>query len=178
MRVQGKGGNMNAKEMLKNRKLTDAVLAGLLIILAVVFLLTAGNSMFGKSGRIYSADMDKIMGEHPALQEAMVKFQEELKSMQGRLDKLEGEAKLKEQQKMQQQIQQIAMTMQNDAVERIMDDVRSIAKRKGYAYIVDKKSLIVGGKDVTEEILSALKDKEEKPEDKLDVSEMPMIPLK
>lgn len=169
---------MEMKDVLKNKKVTDALLAGLLILVAVVFLLLAGSRVFGKSGRIFSADMDMIMGEHPALQEAMVNFQEELKAMQKKLDKMEGEAKLKEQQKMQQQIQQIAMGMQNEAVNRIMEDVRSIAKRKGYGYIIDKKSLIVGGRDVTEEILSAFKEKYKKTEDKPDVSEMPMIPVK
>lgn len=169
---------MEMKDVLKNKKLMDAVLAGLLILLAIVFLLMAGNRFFGKP-KIFSADMDRIMGTHPALQEAMMNFQEEIRLMQGRLDKLEGEAKQKEQQKMQQEIQQIAVRMQNEAVNKIMEDIRSIAKSKGYDYILDSKSLIVGGKDVTEEILNAVKEKYEKPKDTAsDTSVMPMIPVK
>ncbi len=150
------------KEVLKDKKIMDRLLVVFLIIVALVFLLIAGNKFFGKSSRIYSADIDKIMSEHPALQEAMDNFQKELMTMQKKLDELEGEEKRKEQQKMQQQIQQIAIRMQNEATNKVMEDVRSIAKQKGYAYIVDKKSLIVGGKDVTDEILAVLKEVKEK----------------
>jgi len=165
-------------KVFKNKKMTDVFLAGLLIVVAVVFLLMAGNRMFGKSSRIFSADLDRIMGEHPALQEAMGNFQKELMGMQNKLEKMEGEAKVKEQQKMQLQIEEIAMRMQEEAVGRIMDDVRRIAEQKGYNYIVDKKVLLVGGKDVTEEILSAIKGKDAETEEELDTSMMPMIPVK
>lgn len=169
---------MEMKDVLKNKKLTDAVLAVVLILVAVVFVLVAGNRLFGKP-RIFSADMDRVMGAHPALREAMVSFQGEIKGMQDRLSKLEGEAKQKEQQKMNMQIQQLAVTMQNEAVGKIMEDVRSVAKRRGYDYIIDSKSLLVGGKDVTEEILAAIKEKYEKPADTAtDSSVMPMIPVK
>ncbi len=168
---------MEMKDVLKNKKVTDAALAGLLILVAIVFLFMAGNRFLGKP-KIFSADMDRIMREHPALQQAMVDFQEELKTMQTKLNKLEGEAKKKEQLKMQQQIQQIAVTMQNEAVNKIMEDVKAIAKSKGYDYILDSKSVIVGGSDVTEEILAAIKQKEQKEQDRSDTSVMPMIPVK
>lgn len=169
---------MKMKDVLKNKKVTDAALAVVLILIAVVFLFMAGNRFLGKP-KIFSADMDKITSAHPALQKAMTDFHEEFRVMQSRLEKLEGEAKVKEQQKMQQQIQQLAIRMQNEAINQIMEDVRSIAKRKGYDYVIDSKSLLVGGADITEEILAAIREKVEKPEDSLkDTSVMPMIPVK
>jgi Skp family chaperone for outer membrane proteins len=169
------------KDVLKDKKMMDKLLVIFLIVVALVFLLIAGNKFFGKSTRIYSADIDRIMNEHPALQEAMDNFQKELTTMQKKLDELEGEEKEKEQANMRQQIQEIAMRMQNEAVDKVMKDVRSIAEQKGYSYIIDKKSLIVGDKDVTDEILSVFKGaKEEKPAEEAtnEPSDMPAIPVK
>jgi Skp family chaperone for outer membrane proteins len=166
------------KEVFKNKKLMDALLAGFLIVVALIFLVIVGVRTFGKP-EIFSADTDKIMNEHPALQEAMEKFQAELIAMQKKLDEMEGEEKAKEQQRIQQQVQQIAMRMQKEAVDKVMQDIRTVAKKKGYDYIVDSKSLIVGGKDVTEEILSSFKSEEKKTaEEEVDPSVMPMIPVK
>ncbi len=160
----------------KEKKTMDMLLAIVLLVLVVVFLLTAGNRFFGKGPTIVSADMDKIMSQHPAFKEAMLQLQSELQSMNTKLSKLEGEAKASQQQEMRKQIQQLAFKLQEEAMAKVMEDVRNIAKSKGYDYIFDSKSLLVGGKDITDEILSTLVPVKEKPEDETSV--LPMIPVK
>jgi len=165
-------------DSLKKKKPTDMLLGIILLVLAIVFLLIAGVRLTGKTAGIVSADIDRIMGEHPAFQEAMLTFQTELKAMQENLDKLEGEAKLKEQQQMQQKVQQLAVRLQEEAAGKVMEDVRTAAKNRGYVYILDSKALIAGGKDVTEEILEELAGKMvgNLPEEEPPV--LPMIPVR
>jgi Skp family chaperone for outer membrane proteins len=41
-------------------------------------------------------------------------------------------------------------------------DVKKIAEKKGFNYVMDTNVLIVGGKDITEDVLSELKKEEVK----------------
>jgi outer membrane protein len=167
------------KEILKDKKTIDRLLVILLIAVIVVFLIIiTGKSFSGRSPGIFIVDTDRIIRNHPVLQEARNNFQEQLMEMQRKLEEMEeGEEKTKEQQNMQQQIQQSAMNMQNEAIEKAMADIRSIAEEKGYALVLDKNSIIVGGKDVTEEILSAVENEETPVKREIDSPVMPMTPV-
>jgi len=159
----------------KEKKTTDMLLAVVVLVLAIIFLLTAGNRLFSKSPAIVSADIDRIMGEHPAFKQAMAKFQKESQSMREKLGKLEGEGKAKEQQQLLLQLQQYAGKLQEEAVAKVIEDVQRIAKSRGYDYVLDGKSLVAGGKDITGEILSEMKEAD-KPENETPL--LPMIPVK
>ena len=166
------------KEIFCNdKKGKDAIIAGVAIIVLIAAFTLAANRIFGRGGKICSVDMEVIMGEHPAMHEAMNEFQKELTAMQKQLDALEGEAKEQEQMKMQQQIQEIAMRMQEGAMGRIMRDIEQIAKKRGYSYVIEKNALITGGRDITEAVVSAIKEKEKEVQEE-DTEVMPMIPLK
>ncbi len=162
-------------KMFRDKNSRDLILAASVLVLAIVLLLTAGSRIFGRSTTIVSADIDRIMGEHPAFKEAMARFQSEITSMSGKLEKLQGAERIKEQQRLQMELQKIAAKLQEEAMSRVMKDVESIAKSKGYDYIIDKKSMVAGGKDVTGEILSSLKGGD-KPEEETPL--LPMIPVK
>jgi len=135
------------------------------------------NMLFGSSTKIASADMEKVMSSHPAFKDAMTSFQKEIKAMQDRLEKMTDEEKAKEQQKMSQMIQQIGLRLQEEALARVSGDIKAVAKRKGYAYVVDRNVLLSGGKDITEDILNYLKNQETQAEEGKDASKMPMIPV-
>lgn len=107
----------------KEKKIAEVLPFVILLVLATVFLSAAASRFLVKTPKIFSADIDRIMGEHPAFQEAMLKFQAELQSMQEKLNKMEGAEKNAEQQKMQQQIQQLAVQLQEEAGNKVIEDV-------------------------------------------------------
>ncbi|GEM_PF-913776 len=167
------------KDLLKNKKMLEVVVAGIVIFVVIVGLTVGLNRIFNRPARIASVDMEKVMNSHPAFREAMTDFQKEIGAMQEQLGKLKGDEKTKEQQKMQQQIQQIAIRLQQEAMAKVTSDVEKIAKAKGYTYVVEKSMLVVGGRDITDDVLSFLKGEETKAEsEKTDTSTMPMIPVK
>lgn len=170
-------GGIHMPNIWNEKKTRVMLLAIIVLVLAIVFLFTAGTKLLGKSTRIVSADVDRIMGEHPAFKQAMAKFQSEINSMKEKLDKMEGQAKAKEQQQMQLKIQQIAMELQEEAAAKVTEDIQRIAKSKGYDYVLDSKSLVAGGKDITGEILSALKGPEAQATEE-ETNLLPMIPVK
>ncbi|MDD3726265.1 MAG: OmpH family outer membrane protein [Candidatus Ratteibacteria bacterium] len=162
---------------IKNEKMVEVLLAGVILVLAVILLIIwivkPGN------GKIASVDMNKIMNSHPAMQEAMASFEKEVSNLQQQVNKMNDEEKAKQQQKIQQEITQIAMKLQQEVMDKVVKDIEMVAKKKGYSYVIDRSAIIVGGKDITDEILGAVtQKKEEKEKEKLDVSEMPMIPVK
>jgi outer membrane protein len=161
--------------VLKEKKTANLLLIALIFVLGIIFLLTAGNKIVGKSVSIASADFERIMGEHPAFKQAMVKFQRESEAVQKEFAKLGGESKVEDQQKLYMQLQQLAGQLQEEAMSKVLEDVQRIAKSKGYNYVLDKKSLLVGGRDITGEILSEMKEAE-KPDE--ETSLLPMIPVK
>ncbi|MCM8830123.1 MAG: OmpH family outer membrane protein [Candidatus Omnitrophica bacterium] len=166
------------EKVCKNEKIRELLLVGILLVVAIVILFL--GIVKSRQLSIASVDMEKIVNVHPAMQEAITTFQRELSDMQKQLDKMKEEEKIRQQQKMQQEISQIAMRLQDEAMDKVKKDIEKIAKRKGYTYVMDKNAIFVGGKDITDEILTVLKQKYEKETEqkKLDVSEMPMIPVK
>ncbi|MBN1445405.1 MAG: OmpH family outer membrane protein [Candidatus Omnitrophica bacterium] len=167
----------DVKNILKNKSVKDMVIAGVVVFAVMIGVAIGVNMLFGSSAKIATADMEKVMNVHPAFKEAMTSFQKEITAMQERLEKMTGEEREKEQQKMSQMIQQIGLRLQEEALAIVTEDLETVAKRKGYAYVVDKSVLIAGGKDITEDVLNFLKNQEIKAEEGKDASEMPMIPV-
>ena len=164
-------------KVCKNEKTRESMLAGVILIVTLAFLVLIIKS---RELSIASVDIEKVVNAHPAMREAIDSFQKEISDRQKQLDKMKEEEKLKQQQKMQQEISQLAVRLQQEAMDKVTKDIEKIAKRKGYTYVMDKNAILVGGKDITDEILSVLKQQEktEAEQKKVDVSEMPMIPVK
>ncbi|MCM8761978.1 MAG: OmpH family outer membrane protein [Candidatus Omnitrophica bacterium] len=166
------------EKVCKNERIRELLLVGILLVVAIVILIF--GVVNSRKVAIASVDMEKIVNAHPAMQEAIITFQRELSNMQKQLDNMKEEEKVRQQQKIQQEISQIAMKLQDEAMDKVKKDVEKVAKSKGYTYVIDKNAIFVGGKDITDDILTVLKKQYEKEAEqkKLDVSEMPMIPVK
>jgi len=136
-----------------------AVFAALLCMFAAMMF--AGECSAAEI-KIVSMDTNRVFEAHPAFKEAMEKFQTQLQDMKKKIDEAEEGSKETLQQVMQQQIQQLGMQLQEEAFEKMRADVTKLAKEKKYDYVVDNNVLIVGGNDITEEILAAFKKNESK----------------
>jgi Skp family chaperone for outer membrane proteins len=128
------------------------------VFAAFVCLFIAGSFAITVSAgetKIVSMDTHRVFGEHPAFREAMGKFQKQVQEMQKKVDEADEESKATAQQMMQMEMQQLGMQLQEEAFSKMKADVQKIAKEKGYDYVVDSNMLIVGGEDITEEILAS-----------------------
>ncbi len=77
-------------------------------------------------------------------------------SMQEKLQGMKEEEQMIAQQQMQQQMQQRGEELQKQALEEMRKDLQKIADEKGYDYVFDANSLIVGGQDVTDEVVKEM----------------------
>lgn len=128
------------------------------ISIAVLFFIMAGavSSSARENAMIVSVDTSLILQHHPALQEAQQKFQGEVQNLQSQLQEMSEEEQMAAQQMMQQQLQQLGEGLQMEALDKVRIEIARIAEEKGYSYVVDKSALIVGGGDITEEIMEAM----------------------
>ncbi len=106
---------------------------------------------------IVSVDTDRILEVHPAFQEAQAEYQAKMQEMQQELEGMQEEEQMMAQQMMQQELQELGTRLQSEADEAIMEDIREIAQEKGYDYVIDSSALLSGGRDITEEVLEALR---------------------
>ncbi|MFP4039919.1 MAG: OmpH family outer membrane protein [Desulfosudaceae bacterium] len=107
---------------------------------------------------IVTVDTNEIVSQHPALVEAQQTLQGEAQKMQ---QEIEGKGQ-EQQQVAQQQLQERSQELQLEAVEKAKKDIREIAAEKGYEYVMDTNALLVGGEDVTEEVLAEMEKQEDK----------------
>jgi outer membrane protein len=139
--------------MIKNFKI-------LCFCLAAVFFMAAGATgvCAGDDNKmeIVSINTNRILEKHPAFKEAQQTFHGEMQEMEKQLQEMGREEQQMAQQMMQQQLQQRGQELQQNAVDAVRKDIAKIAGEKGYHYVIDANALIVGGKDVTEEIMEAM----------------------
>ncbi len=139
-----------------------------LALIAVLSLFVAG--FFAGAGdaaeiKIVSIDTQRVFAEHPAFHEAMAKFQTQMQDIQKKIEEMKEEEKATAQQIYQYQMQQLGMQLQEEAFSKMKADVQKFAKKKRYTYVVDSNMLIVGGKDITEEVLASFPKPEPKKEE-------------
>lgn len=108
--------------------------------------------------KIVSINTGKVFESHPAFKEAMEKFQTQAGEMQKKIEGIENEEEKKNAQiQMQMQMRELAMNLQEEAFNKMKNDVEKYAKKKGYTYVVDQNALIAGGKDITEEVIASFR---------------------
>lgn len=91
-------------------------------------------------------DTRQVFQAHPAFHEAMREYQQIMQDYQpGRRDSGD-----------MQRMQQIGFELEDKAFGKMQEDLKRIAEEKGYDYIMDSTLVIVGGKDITEEVLERL----------------------
>ena len=106
--------------------------------------------------QIYTMDTQAVMEAHPAFLEAVEEYRARIEEMEERLAEVGDEERMFVQQMMQQQIQQIGAELQERAFDKMQEDIEDFAAEKGYAFIIDRNVMIVGGRDITEEALEAI----------------------
>ncbi len=125
-------------------------------IAAVCLIAATATTGAAESVQIVSIDTNRILQQHPAFQEAQQAFQGEMQQLEQQLQEMGEEEQMMAQQMMQQQLQQRGQELQMEAMDKVRDDIRRIAEEKGYSYVVDTNALIVGGKDITDEVMEEM----------------------
>ncbi|HNS31944.1 MAG TPA: OmpH family outer membrane protein [bacterium] len=118
---------------------------------------------FAEEMKIASVDTGKILMAHPAFQKAMEKYQAEVQSMQQKISEMKEEEQMSARQMMQQQMQELGMKLETEAFNEMRKDLKRISEKQGFKYVMDSNVLLVGGHDITEDILSEIRKAEDKP---------------
>ena len=128
-------------------------------LVVAVFGISATGGVFAEEREnmeIVAIDTNRILENHPAFIRAQQIFQGEIQQMEEQLQEMGEEERMLAQQMMQQQLQQRGQELQMEALDEVREDIAKVAGEKGYTYVVDANALIVGGVDVTEEVMEAL----------------------
>lgn len=130
----------------------------LVIPLALAALAAINPELMASDISIASVDMHQIMEAHPAFLQAQAEYQNRMQEMQAQLSDMSDEERMMAQQMMQQELQTLGNRLQSDATEVINRDISGVASSKGYDYVLDSSVLIVGGDDITEAVLIAIRE--------------------
>jgi len=156
---------MNKKGFVNTTNIGDIMFKKSLIsrLFAVLFVLSFFSiSSFAEDIKIASIDTSKILMAHPAFQKAMEKYQAELKTIQEKIKEMDENEQATAQYAMQCQMQELGMQLESEAFSEMRKDVKLMAEKRGFKFVIDTNVLIVGGHDITEYVLSELSKKEEK----------------
>ncbi len=104
----------------------------------------------------YTVDSQSIMEVHPAFQEAMQEYQQEIQQMQQQLQQADEAQRQMMGQMMQQQLQRRGAELQEEAFDKMRQDIQRIADEKGYSPVFDINVVLVGGRDITDEIMDEM----------------------
>jgi len=125
----------------------------------------------------YTIDSQAVMEVHPAFQDAMQEYQEQIQQMQQQLQEADEQQRAMMQQMMQQQMQQLGTELQEEAFSAMQNDIQELAEEKGYGTILDGNVVIVGGEDITNEVIDALDIEVPEPEEPvMPEGEAPVMP--
>lgn len=125
-------------------------------LLAAFFTVLTATGASAENLNIVSIDTSRIMERHPAFVDAQQTFQGEMQQMEQQLEGMGEEEQMMAQQMMQQQLQQRGQELQQEAMDKVREDIARIAREKGYEYVVDSNALLVGGEDITEEVMAEI----------------------
>ncbi len=165
--------------ILNTRKVSGVTAAAILIagVAAAFFIATISERAVASPGdmQIFTMDTQRVMEAHPAFLEAVEEYQQMIEEFQGRLEEAGEEEQMFLQQIMQQQLQQQGAELQQRAFDRMQEDVRKFAEEKGYGYVIDSNVMIVGGTEITDEVLESIGVEAAEP-DMPDLPELPALP--
>ncbi len=140
-------------------RMADIFSRTVLILFIGVLLAFHPGPLFAENAcklTIVSIDTAKILEAHPAFVKAQKDFETQIQGMQEKLKGMSEEKQMAAQEQMQQQAKQQGEKLQKEALAEVKKDLQKIADEKGYDYIFDSNSLIIGGKDVTAEVMKAM----------------------
>jgi len=166
---------MDLRVFVKDKRIFYILIVEVVLFLAVIFCLFLVFK--GRNKNIAFVDMEKVMSQHPAMNEAMASLQKEIMDRQRKLEVLSGKEKIERQREMQQEINQIIFGLQLEVFNKVKKDIEEVAKREGYSYVFDKNVVISGGKDITDQVINFKKVKSVMPKKEKN-SDIDFIPVK
>lgn len=162
-----------------DKKYRSVMFKSVVLSAVIVFFVFIGSRMSVNAGQfeVVSVDMNQVMEAHPALHQAIEEFQSRVEKLQEGLGDMDDDSRMMAQQMIQGQMQQIGMELQEKAFNEVRADIRKVANAKGYKYVLDKDVLIVGGKDITQEVLDSIAVSLPEEVGEIKSEELPMIPV-
>jgi len=166
---------MDLKEFVKDKRILGILVGEVILFFAVIFCLFF--IFKDRDKNIAFVDMERVMSQHPAVNEAMASLQKEISDRQKKLEGLSSKEKIEKQKEMQKEINNIILGLQMEIFNKVKKDIEEVAKREGYSCVFDKNVIISGGKDITEEVINFKKIKSVMREKKKN-SSIDFIPVK
>ena len=140
-----------------------------LVIAAVFIAVTAYYNPFtslasdsGLEGEIAYVDIQKIFELHPDKAEAEKELNKAAQMMQSELEEKVSDLSQEEQQELlseyQSELSKKEQQLIQDVLEEIENAIKKVAKKKNVKLVLDKRNVIYGGYDITEEVINYIKD--------------------
>ncbi|MBM7622916.1 OmpH family outer membrane protein [Sporohalobacter salinus] len=163
--------------MLQEKKLIKILALTLVLSVgvgAVFFLSPQVKAKSEVEKAVAYVDFDKILKNHPKRDEIDTQFKQYFQSLKKQLSS-ELQSKVKDvsgkerqkllhdyNQKLKNQIEQKKAELLQPLKEDINTTIKEVADQQGVAVVLHKETVIYGGNDLTDKVLSAIKKKEEK----------------
>ena len=140
-----------------------------LVIAAVFIAVTAYYNPFtslasdsGLEGEIAYVDIQKIFELHPDKAEAEKELNKAAQMMQSELEEKVSDLSQEEQQELlseyQSELSKKEQQLIQDVLEEIENAIKKVAEKKNVKLVLDKRNVIYGGYDMTEEVINYIKE--------------------
>ena len=136
----------------------------LLVILALFVLFNPLSSLRAQdeaAGRIAVVDVQEVFEAHPEKESAEEQLNKEAQSMQSDLEDeakdLTGEKKQQLVQDYQSQLSQKEQELIKGILKKIQEAIKEVAAEKDVKIVMEKKNVIYGGYDLTQDVIDYIK---------------------
>lgn len=151
-----KGANL---KMNRNLKISLGAVLGVLVLGLVVFMGTSNiqaETAKKASSFVGYVDVMAVFAEHPDKAQAEQKLNEEVKAMQAELEKEVKDKPQDQRQAIMQKYQEKLALREQELISEVIKNIdlsiQEVANELGIQVVLEKKSVIYGGQDLTEEV--------------------------
>lgn len=142
------------------------LIVAILIVMLTGILTTQIIAGSEAEGRIAYVDIQEVFDNHPRKAGAEEKLNEMARSMQEDLEKEAKDLSEAKQQEMLNEYQENLSAKEQNLIQDILDDIdkaiTEVAEREQVKMVLEKKNVVYGGYDLTQEVISYIKNGEEK----------------
>lgn len=125
-------------------------------IMLLLGVLLFSSSVGAQSDTIGLVNLQAVFQSHPGLESAQAEYQEAINEIQAEIADMSEE----EQQQFLPQFQQIAQQIEAEIQQSLMLDIEKamleVAADMNFSTVLDSSSVLIGGNDITEEVIAAL----------------------
>ena len=155
---------------MKISKYKYIISAGLILLLigTAMILYPVGNigAEDESTGRIAYVDVWAVFNVHPRKAEAEEELNKLAQSMQSELEKKAKDLPKEQQQDMLKEYQTKLSQQEQDLIQNIIDSIKDVvievAKDKEVKMVIDKKNVIYGGYDLTQDVIDHINNNKDK----------------